>query len=121
MRTKIIHINGKRYEVDRDYVIDTQNLKILDAPAVRKMASEIAMSRLNKSCDAIANLALMTFKDLMQDLLEEYPLIKNDSVKLETFRQLFLKYMEDYDSGIFSDDDLRTYLKKNKIRRVWKP
>lgn len=121
MKTKIIHINGKRYEVDRDYIIDQRNLKILDAPAVKKMASEIAMARLNKSCDAIANLALMTFKDLMQDLHEEYPLIKNDAVKLESFRELFLKYMEDYDSGIFSDDDLRAYLKKTKIKRVWKP
>ena len=121
MKTKIIHINGKRYEVDRDYVIDRKNLNILDAPMVKKMASEIAMAKLNKSCDAIANIALMAFKDSMEDLLAEYPLIKNDAVKLESFKELYLKYMEDYDSGVFTDADLKTYLKKNKITRIWKP
>lgn len=121
MKTKIIHINGKRYEVDRDYIIDQRNLKILDAPAVKRMASEIAMARLNKVSDIIANLALMAFKDSMDDLLSEYPLIKHDAVKLENFRELYLKYMEDYDNALFTDSDVNTYLKKNKIRRVWKP
>lgn len=121
MKTKIIHINGKRYEVDRDYIVDQTNLRILDAPAVKKMATEIAMARLNKVSDAIANIALMAFQDSMSDLLSEYPLIKHDAVKVEKFKELYMKYLEDYDNGVFTDSDVNTYLKRNKIRRIWKP
>ena len=119
--SKTIFINGKRYSVDDEYYVDIRNLKILDAPKVKKMASQIAMDRLNDACDAIANIAVMTFKDLMDDLLEDYPLIKSDAVKVETFKDTYLKLMEDYDSGEFNKDHLRAYLKKNKISRVWKP
>ena len=118
---KNVFINGKRFSLDESYVIDKRNLEILDAPKVKKIAGEIAMARLNDSCDAVANIAVMCFKDLMADLLEEYPLIKSDAVKVQTFRETFLKLMEDYDTGVFNKDHIRSYLKKDKIRRVWKP
>lgn len=117
MAKKYQTICGRRYE-NRIYTYDAKDQTSVSFQQIKKIATDIAMERMNEQTSTICNIAVMTYIDIREDILEYYPLAKIPTAA--EFAAKYKQYLEDYDEGSFTDADLKSYCRKNKIKNVWR-
>lgn len=87
---------------------------------IKKIATEIALKELNKQCSVLMDICMMAYMDVMSDIRESHPMIDKDTIDPLKYRQKVEKYIEDYDDGIYNPDQLKAYVGKYRIKKVYR-
>ena len=86
---------------------------------IKQIAMDIALNELNKQSAILVNICMMAYMDVMQDIQETHPMIEKSVIDPIRFRDIVEKYISDYDGGVFNADQLKSYVGKYRIRKVY--
>lgn len=86
---------------------------------IKQIAMNIALEHLNKLSGTMLNICMMAYIDIMADIKESHPMIDQKIIDPKVFRDKVEKYLTDYDNNEFNADQVKAYVGKNKIKKVF--
>lgn len=86
---------------------------------IKQIATGIALDEINKQSAILVNLCMMAYMDIMKDIQESHPMIDKATIDPIKYRDLVEKYISDYDDGIFNADQLKSFVGKYRIRKIF--
>lgn len=87
---------------------------------IKQIATDIALNELNRQCAVLMDICMMAYLDTMADIKESHPMIDKEAIDPTKYREKVEKYIEDYDTGIYNADQLKAYVGKYRIRKVYR-
>ena len=86
---------------------------------IKQIAMNIALEHLNKLSGTMLNITMMAYMDIMTDIKESHPMIDKKVIDPDVFRDKVEKYLNDYDCGEFNADQVKAYVGKHRIGKVF--
>ena len=86
---------------------------------IKQIATGIALDEINKQSAILVNICMMAYMDLMEEIKSTHPMIEKDIIDPKHYRDLVEKYIGDYDNGIFNADQLKAFVGKYRIRKIF--
>ena len=106
-------------DTKKTYRYEPGNYNEVGYKEVRKIAMRIALETLNRHTAALLNICMMAYMDVMTDLKESHPNIDKAAIDPIRYRDKVESYIQDYDNGEFNQDQLKAYVGKYRVRKMW--